>query len=139
MLALRLPPPSRENLLTSILGLLKVFKSILLRTASELVLLISVLARGLKAPLVGNKEALTLSSKKGVGVLFASSRGDRGSLGDCTEGRFKPAAFGLGAPSVIDKEDCSKSSGIFWAMVSSTRILRTFNASLPKLKKEKKY
>jgi hypothetical protein len=100
-----------------------------------------VLARGLTAP-IGDRVAFTLSSKKGV-VVRIGAGGVAHSFGAGKEGFFEeplPPLFELRIPSpslVIGGINIS--SGICCAVVSSTKIRRTFRASLPKLKKEKKY
>jgi hypothetical protein len=62
----------------------------------------------------------------------------RVSRGSCKEFRLDAPALGLILPSVAGG-GTNKSSGTCCAVVSSTRIRSTFKASLPKLKKEKKY
>jgi hypothetical protein len=100
-----------------------------------------VLARGLTAP-IGDRVAFTLSSKKGV-VVRIGVGGVARSFGVGKEGFFDeplPPLFELRIPSpslVIGGINIS--SGICFAVVSSTKIRSTFSASLPKLKKEKKY
>jgi hypothetical protein len=127
------------SLLRSTLRLPKFFKSILLRKASELARLSSVLARGLAAP-IGDSVAFTLSSKQGVVVRIGGGNGVRFSLLIWNEFLFDEPPLGLWMPSVsLGMGGFKISSGICWAVVSSTRMRRTFRASLPKLKKEKKY
>lgn len=86
------------------------------------------------AALIGESVALTLSSNTGVvddpiGLL---------SLPAWVEFRLELACLGLWC-SLCAPRAARRSSGICCAVVSSTKILRTFRASLPKLKKEKKY
>lgn len=141
-LALKLRrPPSMLSLLKSTLRLPKFFKSILLRNASELARLNSVLARGLVAP-IGDRVALTLSPNNGASVrMGVGGVGvDLLSLLICKDVRFEAPPFGLCMPSLTrGAGGFSMSSGTCCAVVSSTKIRSTFNASLPKLKKEKKY
>ena len=101
-LALRLrgPVPSIFNLLRSTLRLPNLVKSMLLRRASELARLISVLGRGLGIPpgdRNGDKVTLTLSSNKGVVVRIGGGGLGRGrtSLVACKDVRLEAIPFGL--------------------------------------------
>lgn len=95
MLVLRGPAPSMFSLLRSTLRLPKFFRSMLRRNASELARLRSALGRGLMAPPIGDRVALTLSSSTGVVVLIGGGDG-LCSFGDWIEVRFElPALFGL--------------------------------------------
>ena len=138
-LKLRRGGPSILSLLRSTLRLPNLLKSMLLRITSELVRLASILGRELRPPPaeIGERVALTLSSSAGVVVRMGGGVGLL-SLVACIEFRFERAPLGLILPSV-GAGGAKRSSGICRAVVSSTKILSTFKASFPKLKKEKKY
>jgi hypothetical protein len=128
------------SLLRSTLRLPNLFRSMLLRSASELARLTSILARGLgpvPGESMGDNVALTLSSNAGVVVRIGGGIGLL-SRAACIEFRFERTPLGLTFPSRGGGGD-NRSSGICRAVVSSTNIFSTFNASFPKLKNEKKY
>jgi hypothetical protein len=128
------------SLLRSTLRLPNLLKSMLLRSASELARLASILARGLgpvPGDSIGDNVALTLSSNAGVVVRIGGGMG-LFSRAACIEFRFERTLLGLTFPSTGGGGD-RRSPGIWRAVVSSTNIFSTFKASLPKLKNEKKY
>ena len=86
---------------------------------------------------IGDRVALTFSSRTIPEVRIGGGAGGFFSLRICSELLLDPPAMGLLVPSV--EGGIKRSSGICLAVESSTRIRKTFNASLPKLKKEKKY